>query len=135
MSEHLNPEINELNLPFWNAASEGQLLLPYCAATGRHFWPPCPVSPFLTGGTVEWRSIDAAGTLRAVVTYRRVFQKILSDFIPYRIGLVELAGGVRLQAHLPGAADRPSIGERVKIGFSPLLSDSRPVPTILTANS
>jgi uncharacterized OB-fold protein len=135
MSENLDPEINELNLPFWNAVSEGQLLLPYCKATERHFWPPCPVSPFLTAGAVEWRSIDAVGTLRAVVTYHRVFQKILSELIPYRIGLVELIGGVRLQAHLPGVADRPSIGDRVKISFSPLLSGSRPVPTILKADS
>src|SRR5471032_2045156 len=107
MSEHLDPEINELNLPFWDAASKGQLVLPYCAATGRHFWPPCPASPFVTGGMVEWRPVDTIGILRAVVTYRRVFQKVLSDLIPYRIGLVELEGGVRLQAHLSGVADFP----------------------------
>jgi uncharacterized OB-fold protein len=132
MSEQIDPEINTLNAPFWDAAAKGTLLLPHCVASGKAFWPPSPLSPFATNGAVDWQPVAPAGTLRSVITYRRGFQKALADLLPYRVGLVELAAGVRLQAYWPGegrGAD-PKIGETVRIMFAPLLPEGRAVPTI-----
>ncbi len=135
MSEQIDPEINALNAPFWDAAAKGTLSLPHCVVTGKAFWPPSPLSPFVTNGAVDWRPVEPAGTLRSVVTYRRGFQKALAAQLPYRVGLVELAAGVRLQAYWPGegTADDPKIGGAVRIAFAPLLPDSRAVPTIVRA--
>ena len=135
MVEPLDPVVNSLSRPFWEAAEQARLALPFCASTGRPFWPPSPTSPFVTGGKVEWRDASATGRLRSRVVYRRVFQKVLSKRVPYGIGLVELSAGVRLQVHIadPEAADAPRAGEAVTIFFLPLVEGGTPVPQVRRA--
>jgi len=130
MSETIEPDITDLNKPFWDAAARGELLLPHCVKSGKSFWPPSPLSPFVTNGPVEWRPVEPHGVLRSLVTYRRVFQKALAELIPYRIGLVELAGGVRLLAHLAGESGAPAVGDVVCIELAPLRRGARRVPII-----
>jgi len=132
MTETIEPEITDLNTPFWLAATAGRLVLPHCVTTGKPFWPPSPLSPFTTNGPVEWKEVEPQGVLRSVVTYRRVFQKVLSDLVPYRIGLVELTDEVRLQAYLAGASQTPSVGDEVRINFTPLGAGTQNVPTIVS---
>ena len=130
MDESAEPIVNTLNAPFWQGAKAGRLVLPHCATTARAFWPPAPVSPFVTSGAVDWRAVPAGGVLCALVTYERVFQAAFRALAPYRIGLVALDAGVRLQAHLAGASGGPEIGARVAIGFASLAGGSLPVPVI-----
>src|ERR1700678_2125093 len=77
MPEYVSPIVHALNAPCWSAAEEGQLLLPFCVTTEKYFWPPSPVSPFITSGETSWRSAQPLGVLRAKVIFRRVFQKAL----------------------------------------------------------
>lgn len=122
MAERIAPIVNQLSQPFWKAAAEGSLCLPFCDATEQFFWPPGPSSPFVTGGPVSWRESAAEGILRSQVVYRRAFQQALADRVPYGIALVEVQPGLRLQAHVP-APDGPEAlfpGRRVKLGFRPL---------------
>lgn len=130
MDESAEPIVNTLNAPFWEGAKAGRLVLPHCVVTTRAFWPPAPVSPFVTGGGIAWREASAEGVLCALVTYERVFQAAFRALAPYRIGLVALDAGVRLQAHLSGASGGPEIGERVVIGFANLAGGKLPVPVI-----
>jgi uncharacterized OB-fold protein len=129
----VNPIINTLNAPFWDAAKDGVLLLPFCLQTRHAFWPPSPFSPFVTGGVVEWRTATPEGALLARVTYRRAFLKAFDPLMPYAIGLVELDEGPRLQAHIvrPDDAASPKAGERVRLSFARLLDDV-PILTALT---
>lgn len=122
--------VNNLNRPYLEAAARNQLLLPFCTASGRAFWPPSPVSPFVTGGAVEWRAVKPQGTLRARVIYRRGFLKDFDPLMPYGIGLVELADGPRLQAHIasPDTEDAPRAGDAVRLAFEKLL-DGAPILT------
>jgi uncharacterized OB-fold protein len=122
--------VNTLNRPHHDAAARNELLLPFCVATGRAFWPPSPVSPFVTGGAVEWRAVKPQGTLRARVIYRRGFLKDFDPLMPYGIGLVELTDGPRLQAHItsPDADDAPRAGDTVRLSFEKLL-DGAPILT------
>ena len=128
MGEPLAPLVNSLSEPFWTAAAEGCLALPHCVETRRPFWPPSPASPFVTGGAVEWRDTVPEGALRTRAVYRRRFQKALE--VPYAIGLVELEGGVRLQAHIPDPDDEssPQAGDAVTLYFQSLRGDCPPVP-------
>ncbi|WP_164843948.1 Zn-ribbon domain-containing OB-fold protein [Croceicoccus ponticola] len=130
MVETLQPIRNLLNDPFWKAAKEGCLIMPYCLSSGRYFWPPSPVSPFRTGGVVEWREAETVGTLVSIVTYRRAFQEPLKDRLPYAVGLVELVDQVRLLAHFAiSPANRfPVMGESVEIFFAALEDDGEKVP-------
>ena len=132
MSEPITPIINELNAPFWTAAGEGRLLLPQCLTTGRAFWPPSPISPFVSGGDTGWSPADSGGVLRALVIYRRVFQKAFEPLLPYGVGLVELDEGPRLHGFVaaPDAADAPKPGDRVRLSFAQLLADGPKVPVL-----
>lgn len=129
MAEPLAPIVNALSRPFWDSAAAGRLSLPFCAATGRPFWPPSPSSPFARGGAVSWRDAAPEGIVRSLVVYRRAFQQALADRLPYGVALIEVAPGVRLLAHVPdpGAA---AAGDRVRLGFRPLREGELPVLTL-----
>jgi len=128
--ESIEPLVNQLNAPFWEAAGRGELMLPWCAATQRFFWPPAPVSPFSTDTPMAWRRAEPRGSLLVAVTYRRSYLKALDPIMPYAIGIVELDAGPRLQVHLRdvGLAAPGCQGRRVEVYFEGLLPDSRPVP-------
>lgn len=133
MAEPLTPVVNDLSRPFWEAAVEGRLCLPFCVASGQAFWPPSPSSPFVQGGPVEWRDEPGDGVLLSCAIYRRAFQKAFAACLPYAIGLVEILPNLRLQAHLsdPDAATAPRVGDRVRIAFRPLVEGGPPVPVIV----
>ena len=133
MSEPVAPIVNELNAPFWAAAAEGRLALPVCLQTGRFFWPPSALSPFVSSGPTGWREAPDEGTLRSLVIYRRVFQKAFEAQLPYGVGLVELDAGPRLQAHVaaPDGPDAPRAGERVALRFAVAVDGGPRVPTLV----
>lgn len=133
MIEPVSAIRNTLSAPFWDAAGEGRLMLPWCTETARHFWPPSPVSPFATGGAVQWREADAVGVLIGVAIYRRAFQKALEARMPYGVGLVELNAGPRLQVHLadPDAGNAPGAGDRVTITFISIVEGGPRVPAVV----
>ena len=130
MSDSILPIVNTLNAPFWHAAAEDRLVLPHCKVTGRAFWPPSPLSPFVTGGSVEWRAVAPTGTVVAAAIYRRGFHPAFKALMPYAIGLVELDCGPRLQAHIadPDATDAPRSGDRVRIRFGVIVEGGENVP-------
>ena len=132
MSEPINPIVNALNAPFWAAADDGRLVLPTCVASGRAFWPPSPLSPFVSGGPVDWRSSSGEGTLLSVVVYRRVFQQAFAPRLPYGVALVALDEGPRLLAFVadPDAPDATRPGERAALGFAPVVEGGRNVPIL-----
>ena len=137
MIEPIAPVINELNAPFWTAAEQGRLFLPHCLTTGRAFWPPSPISPFVSGGATGWSPAGRDGVLRALVIYRRVFQKALEPLAPYAVGLIALDEGPRLHAFIPsaGGAGSPKPGDRVRLSFAALLPDGPRVPTLTRAQT
>ena len=57
----IEPLINTLNVPFWEAAGRGELCLPWCAATSQFFWPPAPVSPNAEVAGLKAKFIDVQG--------------------------------------------------------------------------
>jgi hypothetical protein len=133
MIEALPRIANELNAPYWKAAAQQRLVLPYCTASQRAFWPPSPISPFKADGAVEWREADTAGTLHSRVIFRRCFQKPFETLMPYSVGLVQLNAGPRLLAYLasPDEADSPRDGDRIRIGFAQILANGLWVAVVL----
>ena len=111
------------------------LVLPWCDATGRFFWPPGPVSPYSLDTPVAWKAASHGGTLLAAVVFRRSYLKVLDPIMPYAVGIVELDAGPRLQVHVRdvGLAAPGRHGQRVEIRFGGLLPDSRPVPVAYAA--
>jgi uncharacterized OB-fold protein len=131
----LEPVINTLNAPFWEAARNGELVLPWCAATRRFFWPPSPRSPYSFDTRIEWRSARSRGVLVAAVAYRRSFMKSLDPVMPYAVGQVELDDGPRLLVHLRDVAlaAPECAGTRVHVYFDSIVGGSPKVPMARTA--
>ncbi|WP_109806194.1 Zn-ribbon domain-containing OB-fold protein [Sphingosinithalassobacter portus] len=133
MTESVAAIDNDLWRPFWQAAEERRLVLPFCCVGDRAFWPPSPISPYAGGCEVEWREVARRGRLVSRIVTRRGFQQAFGDLLPYAIGLVELAGDVRLCAHLsdPEAAAPDDI---VGLEFRVLVDGGQSVLTIVASD-
>jgi uncharacterized OB-fold protein len=127
VSEPIAPIVNDLNRPFWAAAKDGRLVLPW--RDGGFAWPPAPTLP---DGGADWRAAPATGVLIARAIYRRPFQKVFADVMPYGVGEVALDAGPRLRGHLsaPDHADAPEPGDRVRLVFRPVIPGGPPVPHV-----
>jgi uncharacterized protein len=83
---------NPLAAPFWHAASEDRLVLPFDRSTGAPSWYPRADQ----ASVLEWREVAGAARLIAWTVVRA---PINPDFaVPYAPALVELdaAPGIRL---------------------------------------
>jgi len=103
---------------FWDKAREGELWLPLCVDTGRHFFPPRAYSPF-TGGAVEWRKASGKARLASFLVVHRPAPGF-ADEVPYIVAIAELAEGPRMLTNLPGTSPDPariSIGAELEVEF------------------
>jgi uncharacterized OB-fold protein len=125
-------EINTLQAPFYEAAARGELVVPWCAATQRPFWPPSPSSPFVDKAEVVWRPIDVGGVVRAKSVFHRAFLAEFEHLLPYAVVLVELEQALRLLVFVATPA-RISVGEKVTIGVATIVKNAAPVPVVVEA--
>lgn len=59
------------NLPFWEAAARGTLLLPRCADCGQAHWHPRPHCPYCRSEAMRWEEASGRGTIHACTVIRR----------------------------------------------------------------
>ena len=98
--------------PFWEALSEGRLLIHACERCDERFFPPAPLCPACGSEAVDWEESSGRGTL-----YSFTRQHATADGFPDRIvaGIVELDDGPRLLTPIDAAYEALSIGDRVVI--------------------
>ena len=105
--------------PFWEATRERRFLLQYDPRCRRYQFYPRPVSIF-DGGPVEWREVEAAGTLFSYTIVRRA-PGAFRGHEPFAIGMVSLDAGVNVMANIvdcPAADLR--IGMRLRVAWQAL---------------
>ena len=120
------PEPNPETKPFWDAATEGRLLIKKCVTCGQvHFYPRA-ICPFCGSDKTEWVTASGRGTVYSYSVMRRVP-------IPYALAYVTLAEGVSMMTNIvDGDLDAIRIGQPVTVAFKP--SDGGPpVPLFLPA--
>jgi len=88
--------------PFWQACDEGRLVLPRCGRCGRFRWPPGPICPGCRMAGAEWVDSPGRGTVYSWVVVHVPFAEALVDQLPYAVGLIQLAEGVRLVSTIEG---------------------------------
>lgn len=95
---------------FWEAATDGKLLLKRCVDTGKCFYYPRELSPF-TGGETEWVEASGRGTIYSCsVSYRAQ--------PPYCIAYVQLDEGPLMLTNIVAEPlEQIAIGQRVKVVF------------------
>ena len=114
------PAVTEETAAFWDAASEGRLLVERCTACGADSFPPRGMCRVCRCRDVRWVEVAGPG---AVYSYTVNHQRWLPDLdVPYAVVLVEFADhpGVRVVGRLRGCApDDVVIGMAVDVGFEP----------------
>jgi uncharacterized OB-fold protein len=59
------------NLPFWEAAARGELLLPRCQQCGETHWHPRAHCPFCRSDALGWERASGRGRLHTFTLVRR----------------------------------------------------------------
>ncbi len=120
------PEPNPETKAFWDAATQGKLLIKKCRACGEAHYYPRTLCPFCGSDATEWLTAAGTGTLYSYSVMRRAE-------IPYAIAYVTLDEGVSMMTNLVDCNfDTLEIGQRMKVVFSPT-DGGPPVPTFTPA--
>jgi uncharacterized OB-fold protein len=114
------PAVTEETAPFWEAASEGRLLVEHCDACGADSFPPRGLCRACRNRDVGWTEVTGRGT---VYSFTVNHQRWLPDLpVPYAVVLVEFPDhpGVRVVGRLRGCTpEEATIGMEVAVGFEP----------------
>jgi hypothetical protein len=107
------PSVNPENKPFFDAASEGKLLIKRCNSCGRSHFYPRAICPHCFSDKTEWLQAKGTGTVYSWSVLRRVPE-------PYCIAYVTLAEGVTILTNLVDCDfDAVRIGQTVRVVFKP----------------
>ena len=115
---------------FWEAASEGRLVVDRCTACGQASFPPRGMCRACRGRSMEPLEITGEGVVYSFTVNHQRWQPDLE--VPFTIVLVEFPDhpGVRVAGRLRGG--EPAIGMRVEVGFEPG-PDGFAVPSFVVA--
>lgn len=112
------PRLTPDNRPFWEAAREHKLVLPWCDHCDRPHWPPGPVCPYCFGEELTWRQASGRGMISSWVVVYKPWLPAFEPDIPYNAVQVELEEGVRLTGNIVGASNADlRVGLPVEIVF------------------
>lgn len=98
------PQPTPDTLPFWNAAKEGRLLLPRCAACGPFFYPRS-FCPKCGSSRIDWLEASGKATLYSYVI--NMTAPAPGYAAPYVIAVVTLAEGPRMMANIVEVDPKP----------------------------
>ena len=106
------PIVDSTNAPFWQAASEGVLLIKRCKACGEAHWYPRPFCPHCGSGDTDWVPASGSGTIYSYTVTRK------AGPAPYVLAYVTLDEGVTMLTNLvDGEIEALRIGQRVQVTF------------------
>ena len=119
------PEINPENKPFWDAASEGKLLIKHCNACGENHYYPRSNCPLCGSDQTDWLESKGKGEIYSLSTMRR------GPDAPYTLAYVTLDEGPAVMTNIEtGDHDALTIGQRVAVNF--IASDGGPPYPLFT---
>ena len=95
------------------AAAEGNLELQRCAACGAVQYPPREACVRCLSTELEWTAVSGQGELVSETTLRHSQELFFRERAPWRLGLVRLAEGVTVVAHLDSRCGEAPCGVTV----------------------
>ena len=108
------PEVYPDNKDFWQAATEGRLMVKHCKACGQAHWYPRPLCPHCGSADTELRPSSGRGTIYSLTVTRR------AGPTAYALAYVTLDEGVTLMTNIVDCdLDQAKIGDRVEVVFKP----------------
>ena len=86
------PEPTELSRPYWDALSEGHLVIQRCAC--GHAWLPARSHcPSCLKPEPRWERASGRGRLLSWVVYHTAYHPAFENRLPYNVALIELDEG------------------------------------------
>ena len=118
------PQPNPETKAFWDAATDGRLMIGKCNACGKAHYYPRAICPFCFGDRTELQQASGNGTVYAYSVMRRAP-------VPYAIAYVTLAEGPTMMTNIVDCdLDAIRIGQPVRLVFKP--SDGGPPVPMFT---
>lgn len=111
------PYVSPETKPFWSAAKEGRLLLPFCATCDVAIWYPKAFCGACGSLSVDWR--DASGNA-TIYSFSQVCrgEGAYRDVTSFILALVDLDEGPRVLTNIVDADPSTiAIGQRVEVVF------------------
>ncbi len=130
MSDRPYPVPDRDTAPFWEGTRQGELRIQRCTACGRHVFYPRAVCPYCMADSPEWVVATGRGTVYSFTTVHRTSDEFRAE-VPFTVGLVELAEGVRMMARLD--ISEPVVGMPVQVVFD-RVSDELSLPNFKEAS-
>ena len=93
-------------------AALGRLELQCCAACGAVQYPPREACVKCLSAELEWTAMSGRGELVSETTLRHSQELFFRERMPWRLGLVRLAEGVSLVAHLDSRLRSRAVSRR-----------------------
>lgn len=110
---HVNPETK----PYWDATTEGRLLLRRCNACETAIWYPRTLCPECGSFDTDWIEASGRGTVFTFSVNRRG-QGAYRGASPYVLAYVELEEGPRMMTNIVDCdVDALQIGDPVTVVF------------------
>lgn len=114
------PSPDAEQLPYWEAAREGRLVVMRERVTGRHYMYPRPFDPVTWSTDVEWVEVSGRATLYTWSVVHRNDLPPWRERVPYVAAIVDLEEGPRLATNVVGCApDALSVGMALEVAFEP----------------
>lgn len=105
------PFVTPTTKPYWDAASDGRLVVKFCTDCGRAHFYPRDMCPHCGSVKTEWRDATGRGTVYSYTVMRRVPE-------PYALAYVTLEEGVTLLTNIVDCdLDAIKVGGSVKAVF------------------
>lgn len=114
-----------LTRPFWQAATQHQLVRPVCDACGRNFFTPQIACPNCHSERWSWRDSSGLGTIYSKSTVQRAPGPEFE--VPYVLAIVALDEGWTMLSNIVhGPPEQVRIGMRVRVTFLNALGEPGP---------
>jgi len=118
------PQPTVENQAYFDAASQGKLLVKKCTACGQSHHYPRALCPFCGSDRTEWTQASGRGTIYSYSVMRRASP-------PYAIAYVTLAEGPTMMTNIVDCdLDQLRVGQAVAVVFKP--SDGGPAVPMFT---
>ncbi len=119
------PSPNPLTEPYWQAAHQGQLKLPRCAACATFHFYPRSACPHCGCRDLSWHEVSGKGEVYSYTVVHRAPSKGFAPEVPYVVAVVALDEGLHLMTRLMQVVpDDVSIGMRVEVDFRRMDDDT-----------
>lgn len=84
------PVPGDLDGPYWEGASNGQLVVQCCGACGRYLHPPSMICPRCGSEDLAWTAVSGRGAVHSFTIARQSTTQGFHDEVPYVVVLVAL---------------------------------------------